>query len=89
MTAHLAVRSPVSLYLSKDLIMMSIILAFKVTYFYLFFLSVLNFLFCVWVQPINNVVIVSGGQQRDSTTHIHVSILPETPLPSRLTQNIE
>ena len=35
-------------------------------------------------EPINNVVIVSGGQQRDSVIHIHVSILPQTPLSSRL-----
>ena len=27
-------------------------------------------------KPINNVVIVSGEQQRDSATHRHVSILP-------------
>ena len=31
----------------------------------------------------NNVVIVSGEQQRDSAIHMHVSILPQTPLPSR------
>ena len=36
---------------------------------------VLNFLFCFGVQLINNVVIVSGEQQRDSAIHIHVSIL--------------
>jgi len=28
-------------------------------------------------------VIVSGEQQKDSAIHIHVSILPQTPLPSR------
>ena len=38
---------------------------------------------------INNVVIVSGGQQRDSGIHIYVSILPQTPLPSRLSHNIK
>ena len=27
----------------------------------------------------NSVVIVSGGQPRDSATHIHVSILPSHP----------
>ena len=32
----------------------------------------------------NNVAIVPGAQQRDSATHIHVSILPQTPLPFRL-----
>ena len=32
---------------------------------------------------------VSGGQQRDSIIHIHVSILPQIPLPSRLLHNIE
>ena len=34
-------------------------------------------------------MIVSGRQQRDSPTHIHVSILTQTPLPSRLPHNIE
>ena len=37
----------------------------------------------------NSVVIVSGGQWRESAIHIHVSILPQTPLPSRLPHNIE
>ena len=37
----------------------------------------------------NNVVTVSGEQQRDSATHIHVSILPQTPLPYRLPHNIK
>ena len=40
-------------------------------------------------EPINNVVIVSGGQQRDSVIHIHVFILSQTPLSSRLLHNIE
>ena len=31
----------------------------------------------------NNVVIVSGGEQRDSAIHIQISILPQTPVPSR------
>ena len=39
--------------------------------------------------PINKVVIVSGGQQRDWALHIHVSILPQTPLPSRLPYDVE
>ena len=33
----------------------------------------------VGVYSINNVVIGSGGQQRDSAIHIHVSILPQIP----------
>jgi len=48
-----------------------------------------TFYFVQGVWSINNVVIVSGGQQRDSAIHIHVSILPQTPLPSRLPYNIE
>ena len=40
-------------------------------------------------QLISNVVIVSGEQQRDSAKCIHVSILPQAPLPSRLPHNIE
>ena len=34
-----------------------------------------------------NNVIVSGAQQSTSAVHIHVSILPQTPLPSRLPHN--
>ena len=37
----------------------------------------INFLFCFRVEPINNAVIASGEQQRDSVTHVHVSILPQ------------
>ena len=37
----------------------------------------------------DSVVIVSGGQQWDSAIRIHVSILPKTPLPSRLPHNTE
>ena len=37
----------------------------------------------------NNVVMVSPAQQSDSATHIHVSILPQTPLSLRLPHNIE
>ena len=29
-------------------------------------------------------MLVSGGQQRDSAIHIHISIFPHTPFPSRL-----
>ena len=48
-----------------------------------------NFLFCVGVQPIYNVVLVSGEQRRDSAVHINVSILPQTPLPFRLPHNLK
>ena len=48
-----------------------------------------TFLFCTGVQLINNVVIVSGEQQRGSAIHIHVSILPQTSLPPRLPRNTE
>ena len=37
----------------------------------------------------NNIVIVSGEQGRDSAICIRVSILPLTLLPSRLPHNIE
>ena len=39
---------------------------------YTFFL---NFLSYIGVQSTNDVMIVSGGQQRDSAIHIHVCIL--------------
>ena len=34
-------------------------------------------------------MIVPGAEQRDSAIHAHVSILPQTPLPSRLPCNIK
>ena len=48
-----------------------------------------NFWFCIGVQLINNVVIVSSRKQRDSAMCIHIPILPQIPLPSRLLYNIE
>ena len=32
-----------------------------------------NFLFCIWVYPIYNVVIISGEQRKVSAIHIPVS----------------
>jgi len=40
-------------------------------------------------QLTNYVVIASGERQRYSAIHIHVPILPQAPLPSRLPHNIE
>ena len=40
-----------------------------------------------WGIADNRVLIVSGEQQRDSVIHIHVSIVPQTPLPYRLRHN--
>ena len=42
------------------------------------------FSFYIGVWLINNVVTVSGVQYMDSVIRIHGSILPQTPLPSRL-----
>ena len=47
-----------------------------------------NFFFILY-WTINNVVIISGGQQMEAPAHIHRSILPQTPLPSKLPHNIE
>ena len=52
-------------------------------------LSFFSFLFYIGVYLINNVVIVSGGQWRDSAIHTRVSIFPQTPLPSRLPRDTE
>ena len=41
------------------------------------------------VQSINNVVVISGEQGKDSAIHIHGYILPQTPLPSRLPHSLE
>ena len=48
-----------------------------------------NKLFYIRVELINNVVVVSGGRQKDSAIHVHVSFLPQTPFPSRLPHNIK
>ena len=40
-------------------------------------------------QLINNTGTVPGGQQRGSAVHMHVSVLPQTPFPSRLPHNID
>ena len=40
-------------------------------------------------QLTNNVVIGPGEQRRDSAIHIHVSVLPQNPLPPRLLHNAE
>ena len=50
----------------------------------LYIFIILNFLFCIGVQLINNVVTVSGEQRRNPAIHTHVSILP-----SRLPPNTE
>ena len=45
-----------------------------------------------WSIPINNIVIASGRQQRDSAMYTHISILPQIPsnfLPFRFPHNIE
>ena len=49
----------------------------------------LTFYFYVGVYQINNAVIVSGEQGRGSAMRTHVAILPQTPLPSSLTHNME
>ena len=51
-------------------------------FFILFFLNTINILY--WSIAGNNAVVVSGEQQRDSTRHIHVSILLQTTLPFSL-----
>ena len=58
---------------------------------HIFFFKTLkkNFLFYIAVNSVNSVVILSSVQQSNSATHIHASILPQTPLPSRLPHNIE
>ena len=40
-------------------------------------------------QLTNNVVIGPGEQRRDSAIHIHASVLPQNPLPSRLLHKAE
>ena len=48
------------------------------------------FSFCWgYSQLTDNIMIVSGEQQRDSPIHIHVSILLPTPLPSKLPYDTE
>ena len=60
---------------------------YQTPYFFNFFL--LNFLFYVGIQLINNVVVVLGEQGRDSIIQIRIYILLQTPLPSSLPHSIE
>ena len=54
-----------------------------------FFVPFQTFYFVWGVEPVNNVMIVLGESRRDSPLCRHVSILPQTPLSSRLPHNIE
>ena len=57
------------------------------TIYIIYFFNFLDFiLYCVIAV---NIVIVSGEQRRNSTMHIHISILPQTPLPTSLLHIIE
>ena len=49
--------------------------------------SLIKILFYIGVQPINNVVTASDVQRRDSVIHTQVSIIPQIPVPSRLSHN--
>ena len=44
---------------------------------------------CIAVYLINNFVIVSGNSEGTLVIYMHVSILPQTPLPSRLPHNLQ
>ena len=46
-------------------------------------LFLLTFYFVLTCSQLTNNVIVAGEQHRDSAIHIHVPILPQTPLPFR------
>ena len=57
----------------------------KYAYFFQYqdnFIFCFKFLFCIGVWTINNVIVL--GEM-----HLHVSILPQTPLPSSLPHDIE
>ena len=45
--------------------------AFILYVMYFFFFFFFTFLFCIGLQPVNNAVVVSGKQQRDSAICIH------------------
>ena len=51
-------------------------------YIYIYILTLKAF--CIEVQSIHSIVIVSGEQWRDSARHTRVSVLPQMLLPSRL-----
>ena len=48
-----------------------------------------TFCFILGYSQLTMLLIVSGGQQRNSAIHICLSILPQTPIPPRLPHNIE
>ena len=71
----------------EPLLLFSFFFAILFYFFAVFSPHTLNLLFCIGVQLINNIVIVSGKWWRDSAIHIYVSILPQIPLLSRLPHN--
>ena len=48
-----------------------------------------TFYFVLGYSELTKNVIVTDEQQRDSVIHVHVSILPQTPLPSKLPHKFE
>ena len=63
-------------------------LEFVFSFIFLAFYFILEYNNC-YCMTVNIVVIISGGQQRGLAIHIHVSLLPQTPFPTRLPHNIE
>ena len=55
----------------------------------LFFFWFTKLFIFYWIMARNNVMIALSEQQRDSSIHVHVSILPHNHLPSRLPHSIE
>ena len=85
-------RSTLSIYIKKIFIslvrrgmLMSFILQLLFNFIFYFLTPKA---FCIGVYPVNNIVIISGEQWRESAIHICVSILPQNSLPSRLAHNI-
>ena len=61
----------------------------SILYFYILKKNKLVLVYSQLTMVINNIVIVSGRQQRDSAIHLYVSILPQSLFPSRLPHTIE
>ena len=66
-----------------------VLFCFNLNFWHTVLFYFLTFLFCIRVQLINNVVLVSDVQQSDSIILIHVSILFQILFLIRLLQNIE
>ena len=77
--ARLSLAIPAYYHLFSTRLPMQWYLNYIVSPYYFYFIYFLDFLFCIGVQLMNNVVIVSGEQPRDSAILVKVKVAHSSP----------